>query len=268
MEYDVKEIQKKILTIYEVFKSICEKNNLSYFAIGGTCLGAVRHGGFIPWDDDMDVAMPREDYEKFKEIAKVEFPEQYELYDIYMGEHYISYFCKMMDKNTTFVEEGMKKYKDMYFGFFLDIMPLDGIPNNKIVRKIHFAKMKVYRALDIRRKYKNYFWLKMFPCHYFQEKYEKQQKKYKFEQSRDLSYTWSARRDKVIFSRSCFDGYVEMPFEDTTVRCPVGYDEFLKAVFGDYMLLPPKEAQTCVHKLYIIDFNKPYRSYWVNEGES
>ena len=265
MEYDVKQIQNKILDIYAEFKRICEKHELSYFAIGGTCLGAVRHDGFIPWDDDMDVAMPRADYEKFKQIAEQELPEQYELYDIYRGEHYINYFCKLMDKNTTLVECGTKKYPDMYYGIFVDIMPLDGIPDNKIARKIHFAKMKVYRALDIRRKYRDYKILNLFPCHYFQKRYEGLQKKYSYENSKDLSYTWSARRHKVVFSKKCFDNYIEMPFENTTMRCPTGYDEFLKAVYGDYMKLPPKEAQTCVHAVEIIDFDKPYRSYLTNE---
>lgn len=276
MEYTIKQIQMKILDIFIEIDKICNKHHLNYFAIGGTCLGAVRHQGFIPWDDDMDIAMPRKDYETFKEIAKHEFPENLKIFDIHMSEHYECLFMKVHDINTTFIHKGLSKYPDRYTGIFVDIMPLDGIPDDEMKRKTYFLKLRNLLRLNFYRKYSAYsmpYGLKkkakrfihlcfqFLPAEIFSEKYEALQKKYDFETSKDLCYGWSFRAEKVIFSKADFCDYILMPFENYQIRCPIGYDNFLKKLYGNYMELPPLEKRIQVHDVDIIDLERPYTYY-------
>lgn len=282
---ELAELQKKVIEIFEEIDKICTKYNLRYFAIGGTCLGAVRHGGFIPWDDDLDIAMPRKDYERLKKIAKEQLPNHLKIFDVSQGKHYNSYFMKIYNCNTTFIEKNMSIFSDRYTGVYIDIMPLDGIPSKKIERKIYFMKLKQLARLDWHRKYvyttffesekniwKRLFWSfwwkgnKRLPDNYFSDKYVQLQKKYSYDDSKDLCYTWSKRASQVIFPKSDFKDYVLLPFEDTQMRCPVGYDNFLTVLFGDYMKLPPEEERVPCHETDIIDLERPYTYYIKEEG--
>lgn len=285
-EADIKieEIQKKILEIFIEIDKVSVANNLRYYAIGGTCLGAVRHHGFIPWDDDLDIAMPREDYERLKKIVQEQFPPHLKLIDVNQGEHYHCMFMKIHNINTTFIEKGMSEYSDRYSGIFVDIMPLDGIPNETWRRKIYFFRLLQLGRLDWYRKY-GYnrklnegkskkrilieqiicFFIMRYPIHYFYMKYMKLQKKYDYNTSKSLCYTWSRRASKVIFPKEDFDDYILLPFENVQMRCPVGYDNFLKTLFGDYMKLPPKDKQIPCHETDILDLERPF-TYYLKEG--
>ncbi len=281
MNYDMRQIQMRILNIFIEIDDICKKNNLEYFAIGGTCLGAIRHKGFIPWDDDIDIAMPRNDYEEFKKIVKSQLPKYLQVFDVNQGEHYECMFIKVYDTNSTYIHKGMKKYKDRYTGVYVDIMPLDGLPNSRIRRRTHFLRLRNLLRLNFIRKfsgdrtykkremksYIRYLVYKMIsftPANYFSEKYEKVLKKYPYENSRDTCYGWSKRAEKVVLSRDIFSDYIYVPFEDTKMRCPIGYDKFLKILFGDYMVLPPVENRVPVHTADIVDLERPY-SYYLKE---
>lgn len=280
METDTVRIQKKIKEIFLEIDKICEKHSLRYYAIGGTCLGAVRHGGFIPWDDDLDIAMPREDYEQFKNIATVELPSNLKLFDVNQGEHYVCYFMKIHDTNTTFIERGMLDYPDRCTGVYVDIMPLDGIPNDMQERKHYFTRLKWLARLDWHRKYNLnkklnegkfignilfwrviYCFIKRYPANYFSEQYEAIQKKYTYKESNDLCYTWARNASEYIFPKSDFEDYILLPFEDTQMRCPVGYDNFLTVLFGDYMKLPPEEERVACHMTDVLDLEKPFTAY-------
>lgn len=282
----IKEIQKIILDIFTEVDKVCTKNNLRYYAIGGTCLGAVRHQGFIPWDDDMDIAMPREDYERFKKIAQKQLPSHLRIYDASNGEHFYCKFMKVHNIHTTFIEKGMLEYLDRYngSGVYVDIMPLDGIPNQVWKRKFYFFRLSQLATLDWHRKYEYnpkkdeernkqkifvsriiYFFIKHYPIHYFYMKYVKLQKKYDYNTSKSLCYTWSIRAAKLIFPKEDFDDYILLPFENVQMRCPVGYDNFLKTLFGDYMKLPPKDKQIPCHETDILDLERPF-TYYLKEG--
>ena len=121
------DLQKKILDVYEQFREICEKHGLRYYAIGGTCIGAIRHHGFIPWDDDMDVAMPLNDYVSFRAIVKANPLENYGVFDWEECEHCKIKHIKFYDKRTTYIEAGTEEMPDRYTGVFIDIMPIAGI---------------------------------------------------------------------------------------------------------------------------------------------
>ena len=141
------ELQKEILAIYNVFYDLCKKNNLKFFAIGGTCIGSIRHKGFIPWDDDIDVAMPVNDYLKFIDIAKKELNDNYKLI-YYMDKNcHHQYFLKIHNTKTTYIETIEKSNKNRYKGIFIDIMPLIGCPkdDNKCKKMICYRKLNEVR---------------------------------------------------------------------------------------------------------------------------
>ena len=131
---DIKIIQDKILTILKEFISICKDNNLTYYALGGTLLGAVRHKGFIPWDDDIDIGMPREDYEKFKKIASNALPENYK----FLSEDTSNYkkaFSVIRDDSTKIIMNYSNEEQEE--SLWIDIFPLDGMPTNPLKKKYH-----------------------------------------------------------------------------------------------------------------------------------
>lgn len=280
---DLKEIQHTILSIFKEVDRICEKNNLRYYAIGGTCLGAVRHRGFIPWDDDLDIAMPRKDYEEFIKIAQKELPNNLALLTPKHIKHYECMFIKVHNTDTSFIEGMVKMYPERYTGVSIDIMPLDGLPDDIRERKKHFVRLDRYAVADVHRRWKSSEWhtgvkrilgyfvsfvlwcLTPFDWSYFYKKHEKECKKYDFEGSNYTSYAWSRRASKLVFPIEDFKDYVTLPFEDYHMRCPVGYEDFLRIMFGDYRKLPPKEEQTPRHAASaVIDIHTSYKRYQRN----
>lgn len=280
---DLKEIQHIILDIFREVDKICERNNLRYFAIGGTCLGAVRHKGFIPWDDDLDIAMPRKDYEAFIKIAEKELPHNLSLLIPKQAKYYECTFAKVQDVNTTFIQDIAKPHPERYTGVYIDIMPLDGLPDDVKERKKHFLKLKINFLCNAHRKCKSgdlhtgikrvlgYLtafaaWCRTpFDWTYYYKKYEEECKKYDFEKSDYTSYAWSLRASKLVFPTKDFEDYVMLPFEDYHMRCPIGYEDFLQIMFGDYMKLPPKEEQVPMHsESAVIDLHKSYKRYQRN----
>lgn len=277
------EIQTKILNIFLEVKKICDKHNIRYFAIGGTCLGAARHNGFIPWDDDLDIAIPGDDYKKFYKIAQKELPENLiaqEMTDIRCN-HCL--FMKVYDVTTTFIEEYEIDHPEGYKGIYIDIMPLYGIPKGTSVFKRYTFTVNNLMRLDnkIRSEFALSFrdfsfkgkimWILLCPVNAFLRKkygykfwsdmWEKAVSKYDFETAGFVGYTWCFIEDNLIFPKEWFDSSVELPFEDTAIRCPVKWDNYLKHQFGDYMKLPPEAERVNHSKNSIIDCNKPFSYY-------
>ncbi len=268
-----REIQMTILDIFKEFKRICEENNLRYYAIGGTCIGAIRHRGFIPWDDDLDVAMPFEDYQKFRSLQdKINAP--YELFDYAEKKHAFMFFLKLHNGNTTFVEKVCMPYKDRYIGAFIDIMPLYGFPTDEKEQKKYFKKYFWYYKLNRVQRFplnkkgtikSKIRWcvnapmkkLRRFDC--YSAKIERILSANAFENTEKIFFGWRMNSKRMVFDYKDFETYTEMPFEDTTIRVPVGYDNYLKCDFGDYMKIPPKEKQISSHSSGTIDLNKSYR---------
>ena len=125
MNNDLNELKRIELEMLKTFIKICKKHNFMYFLVGGTCLGSVRHGGFIPWDDDIDVGMPRSDYNKFIKIASEELPGNMFLQTFFTDEQYPCAFAKIRNNDTTFIEKGLRK-SNINHGIYIDIFPLDG----------------------------------------------------------------------------------------------------------------------------------------------
>jgi len=142
----IKEFRHIQIDMLKQFISICNDNQLRYYLLGGSCLGAVRHAGFIPWDDDIDVGMPREDFERFSAIAKEQLPEHLFFQTNTSDPEYINVFAKLRNSNTTYIETSAKNL-NINHGVYIDIFPLDGISNNHFYHKIDKATVRFYNVI-------------------------------------------------------------------------------------------------------------------------
>lgn len=252
----VKRVQLEILQ--EIIR-LCNKYSLKWFTVAGTTIGAVRHNGFIPWDDDIDIGMLREDYDKFLEIAPKELAKGYVLAHYSVDKKVPHYFAKVRKDNTLFVEESSRKIK-MHHGIFVDIFPHDKVPEDIYEARRHVKKMVRYNQLYINKsttipfnkanKYKYCInscikkIIKIFICgfskEYFYTKLDKFVKKYNDTETEMVAPSGFA---EFIAKKSDIFPTIKMKFEDIEVEVPNNYDAILKQTYGNYMELPPIEKR-------------------------
>lgn len=260
------------LMILKDFIEICEEHNLNYYMYAGSLLGTIRHKGFIPWDDDLDVVMFREDFEKFKKIFPTLNYSKYELLSNEANEDYFYYFAKLMLKDTRFEEEWINQLS-FHIGFNIDIFVLDDLSEGKYSSKYQIWKSFLYNRLLVSSNLKldnlpfftklishslyyilNFFNLKtsnlMNKSLNFLKKYSNENSEYVF----DIAA--NANEYPLIFKKSDFDMGVKAQFEDIHVNVPKNYDEILTNLYGDYMQLPPEDKRYN-HMVDHIDFG-PY----------
>lgn len=259
----LKELHVYNLAALKEFDAFCEKHKLTYFAIGGTLLGAVRHKGFIPWDDDVDVAMPREDYDKLIFLAK-EFPEPFVLEEYRYNKDFQSYFAKIRSKEIELLET-VTETTDKRRGYLMDIMPLDGTPDNTILRKIYFAKMMFLRflcgaanvrtgILTSRPKWEQCILkvcrgLRLYKVISVQTIYRCMDKAFHRQRVYDAKYIGTlvgAYKTREIVPAGYFglqEEAVYLEFETMKIRAPKQYDEYLTHMYGEYKNLPPEEQR-------------------------
>lgn len=276
-------LQKKIYEIFLAVKKICDEHGIPYYAIGGTCLGAVRHKGFIPWDDDLDIAIPGHYYEKFYKIAKRELPNNLIIKYMPDSEKNVNLFIKVYDTKTTFIERFERQYPKEYKGVYIDIMPLYGIPKNSkkflmyslqvticifMNELLRLPYEDVSRFLRLRAKILwivtrpiNKIIIKKYGCRFWSDLWKSIVSKYDFEKSTYIGYTWSKIRDERIFPKKWFESTVLLPFEDTYIRCPLEWDKYLRCSFGNYMQLPPESERMTHSNDAIVDLDKPFSFY-------
>lgn len=273
-DYDnevLKKLQSLELMILKDFIEICEKNNLTYYIYAGSLLGAVRHNGFIPWDDDLDVVMFRDDYEKFKKIFISSNNDKYELLTNETHEDYFHLLSKLMIKDTLFEEKWVNQV-DFHIGINMDIFVLDDLSDDKFKRNYQLKKAFLYNKLLIMSEIKlddlpfptkvithfGYYLLKLLGikpkwlterCLNFLKKYKDKNAECVF----DISAT--AEEYPQIYLKEDFKEIVKIPFEDIDVNAPKGYDNILKSLYGDYMQLPPEEDRYN-HITENLDFGK------------
>ncbi len=149
---ELTQLHQVLYEILEEIVRICDKHNIPYFVIGGTAIGALYDKAILPWDDDIDIGMKREDYNKFLQIASQELREPYFLSWIHTDPHSPYYFAKVKKNNTLFVEE-MFKDVPMHQGIFVDIFPFDRIPNNKLLRKIQYEAVNFLKCCLMGKRY-------------------------------------------------------------------------------------------------------------------
>ncbi len=243
--------------ILKEFIKICEENNLTYYMYAGTLLGTIRHNGFIPWDDDLDVIMFRDDFEKFKQVFISNHPDKLKLLSIETEEEYFHLLSKLMLKDTLFEEDWVNQV-DFNIGVNIDIFVLDDLSNSNFKRNYQLKKAFLYNKLLIMSKIKlddlpfltklithsGYHILNLLGikpkwinkrCLNFLSKYRDENAECVF----DISAT--AEEYPQIFNKKKFKEVKRATFEDIEVNVPGNYDEILKSLYGDYMQLPPKE---------------------------
>jgi len=260
----MKEIELELLR--EMVK-ICKKHNLRYFLTAGTLLGAIRHKGFIPWDDDIDIFMPRKDYIKLIKVFDLGKKENMKMLSVYTESDFYYAYLKVVDTRTKMFIEGRLPIKN--FGVCIDIFPMDGLPENERETKILFKKMKQYREMQytasLLRFIKPEKWYKVFPKHFKYlvaksigfKKYiqiiEKLATKYDFETCDYIGCSVAGYGIKEKISKKAFESAVEVQFEDGYYLAPIGYNEYLTNIYGDYMQIPPEGKRIPHHN---------YEAYW------
>ncbi len=283
------EVQQKEFQVLEEVQRILKRHNLKYYAIGGTCIGAVRHKGFIPWDDDIDIGMPRKDYELFCNIYHEELPKQYKLMDGNISQSNSFIFSKVHDSTTTLIINGSQHMYDRYVGAYVDIMPIDGLPPNMVEIKKLDKKMTKYaqynnwsrpipqedRKKNIRGimgTYINKWFRRKYEYNHFLKKISHDMSSYDYETSKYIYFTWRVESKELsirrkVFLKDIFEELIEVPFESGKIMIPKRYDEYLKQDFGDYMTIPP-ESDRESHNNYIVDMKKPYTYYLEQEKQN
>lgn len=261
--------QEIILKILIEIRRICDNHNLKYFLAYGTLLGAVRHKGFIPWDDDIDIVMFRDEYEEFLRIAEKELPEYYKLRKPGVKD-YPFYFAKVDDARTTKIEQSTikSKYKS---GCWVDIFPIDGRPKNKNARKIYdfnFILKWFMCCIKTRNlsddvetsKIKKYLYehSKTKDIGKLIARFEKYCKKYSVNSSDYVSLD-EVRHIRSI-ERKYYEEQSEYEFEGEKFTSVKDYDGYLRFVFNDYMKLP-KEEDRQQHSILYLDLDKSYFEY-------
>lgn len=260
---ELKELKRIELIMLKNIHDICEKNGIAYSLAGGTLLGAVRHGGFIPWDDDIDIMMPRKDYEKFLLIGRRQLGDSYEIVSYKNYDDYGMPFAKVIKRNTKMIEPNTRHIKAPC-GVFVDVFPIDIADADDIKRKKSFDFIKKLKAKLLCRS--GYVWdkgmlfdtlykargmyLRLIPKSNFINDIEKEI--YKAEQLDDvclISYCGISSFERSTYSKKWFENYIDISFEQYSFKAICGYKELLKLEYGDYMRLPPVEERIPHHRV-------------------
>ena len=270
---ELRELQLRSLDLILEFKKFCEENDLEWFLCGGGCIGAVRHGGFIPWDDDLDVFMMRKDYERFFSIAK---KSKLNFHVIRTSEKIFSRqtFTSVTDKNTTVIKKeqiGLKIPR----GISIDVFPLDASPSNIFKQQIQMLNARLFSLYITCVIPKNHsffislicfillalapsFKLRIKLAHIF----EKNMTKYNIDECYYVKELCAGPKYmKNLYKKSLFQKSELKKFENTFLPVPSGYDEYLRLAFGNYMELPPENERINSHDIVFIDLNNPSKKY-------
>lgn len=267
-----------LLDVFRSFLEICEKHELKYFCCGGTAIGAVRHQGMIPWDDDIDILMPRDDYERFIAVfSEMDKDFGYELVTMENNDRYYLPFAKMCNKHTTLLE-----YPDIpcLLGVYVDIFPLDGASSDRTERALLLQKFrKAANKLlvlpkpageNIRRGVVRIFKGQLRTAwNEFRYAFNKKKGRervvneirsvmiaHPYGESNEVGNFGGMWGIKEFGPKSWFAGYEERDFEGFKVRVPVGVDALLTQMYGDYMELPPVDKRVSHHHLAYVNLDK------------
>ena len=257
-EIDLEELRKIQLEILDDINEFCKKNKINYWIDCGTLLGAVRHSGYIPWDDDIDIGMLREDYDKFLKTYNKD-NKRYKLMASELDKDYYFQFGKVVDTKTVLYEPDEKT--GIKGAVYVDVFVYDNAPDDEDKLKKQFDKRDLYNKFRIAQLFPNNYdkssfkkkilrlflniYLKFLPKNYYTKKCIENSKKYMNKNTKRVGNFTSAKR--MTGDKKIFNSFVELPFEKKNDPAPIGYKDWLKAFYGDYMKLPPKEKQVSEH---------------------
>lgn len=259
------ELQSVQIEILEEIVRICEKHNLRYFLAFGTLLGAIRHKGFIPWDDDLDIGMPRDDYEKFMKVAKEELDERFFLQDTQIQPGYWLTFAKVRKNHTLFEEPSLVNMsEDIHKGIFVDIFPHDYVKKNHgLFLRIQFILSKAiietmyYKAGVFDKSMLRYGALDaIFQCFSMQTLGRIQEKIIKLQGGKNAKYLADFQTTgnylDAIYPVEWFYPLQDGEFAGKHFKIPNEWDAYLRATYGDYMVLPKEEDRVNHRTLRIV----------------
>lgn len=264
----MKKLKSVEMEILKHFIDVCKKLKINYFVVQGTLLGAVRHKGFIPWDDDIDIGMLRKDYEIFLSKAQSLLPEEYFVQTYKTDPGYPHGFLKIRDSRTLFLETTCKNLK-INHGIFIDVFPFDYYPENFFKKKIYELKKLVLRyrirdslyiptdkeknIMNIVRKILKTISKIIYPS--LEIALEKQSQLYQStKKSNYVINSGGPWGKKECIPIAWFEKYIYLEFEGISVNAPYCYDEYLTHVYGDYMTLPSVEKRVSHHFISAISF--------------
>ena len=268
------ELKKIELGILRDVTNFCDNHDIKYYLCGGTLLGAVRHQGFIPWDDDIDIAMPRKDYIKFVQTYK-DSTKRYRVDEITITPGWWNEFAKVGDTKTIIFDKHWKKQYQQYH-VFIDVFPLDGLPSSDISKRILFLKQKLLWVLhkgsacdysqsvyysdsfkknvSLKNKIRTFFkyiaitLCSGIPTQKILKLINKTASRCSFEDAKEVALIVGSQGG--VFekaSRKAFEERKRFLFEGELLWGPNGYDEYLTNLYGDYMQLPPVENRVTHH---------------------
>ena len=268
------EYKKKLLETFKAFDAFCRKHDIKYYAAYGTLIGAVRHHGIIPWDDDIDVTMIREDYDRFISLRRELESSKYEIVDPSNPGYYLSY-AKFVDKTTTLWEVEQYEY---IIGVFIDIFPLDHVEGNIETLKgrhkkffnicnCHFSGYQnllcksSLKKLSLSHPRGIIYWLylltlKIRKKYYSQKFWEYESQLRTSKGDKLLCFDIQYAIEKELFKSEWFEKQIRVPFENTEICIMEGYDQYLTQIYGDYMTFPPVEERVSHHYHYFLDLDR------------
>lgn len=267
----VRDVQNRILEVMKFIDYVCRENDIEYFIMGGTALGAIRHGGFIPWDDDLDIFMTPQNYEKFRKVFNTLKNDKFVLQEWKIVDEFLEY-AKVRMNGTTFIEEVYKDRKDMHHGIYVDIMILHKCPKNKMIQKIIYYASKYvtlvalsqrnWRPKSDNQKFALYL-LRILPNKILCKISYRLIYKY-VNLGSDFSYCYFITKAKFtqgIFESNMFNKPRDIEFEETKLMGPTDIVRYLEYRYGNYMKLPSLEEQKEAVHAEIYDTELGYENY-------
>lgn len=253
------EIKKKQLEILQTVHEFCVQNGIRYSMCGGTLIGAVLHKGYIPWDDDIDIMMPRPDYENFCRSFNA-FEKKRKVLNSFNSRNFFQPFSKVIDTTTILQETYDRPVPEL--GINIDVFPIDGLPNNenkrtkywrKIAKKKNFATV-IYQKNNPKEhgikkivRFCLFYFMRPFPANFFAKRLHKIGMKNTFETSSVIANSIFGYGRKEEMPGNLFDSFVDMDFEGRRYKAVAQWDTYLRNIFGDYMTLPPKNERIAKH---------------------
>ena len=265
--YDIDTLHKHILQIMLSVDRVCREHEIRYYCWAGTMLGAVRHHGFIPWDDDMDICMPRPDYDRFMEHAHEWLPQPLEALSIETSETFPGSFGKIVDSSTTLIERG---HSDYLAGIYIDVFPIDGVPASSLMRRIAVTRYKLLDKLLYflhRDPYKHGRGISSWPILLIQRLFTHEWARKKL-RAANTAYDYN-NSEYVLDYDDGINGVIAkrilgtptpVEFEGHELMGVEHADEYLRTKYGDYMVIPPHDNQR-QHNFFYLDYNLPYMQY-------
>lgn len=252
IKYTVRDLQIKLLEIVDYVDELCRENDINYYLIGGSALGAVRHKGFIPWDDDFDIAMTWDDYCKFIEVCENNLDTDRFYFQKEGSKGWPLYFSKLKMNNTVFKEED--SMEESHPGLFIDIFSFENIADSKISARWQYLCSKIaisqslakrgYKTADKKKKLLLSITRVFFANNFFESYIINQVRRFNTKETQNVGLLFGISRfDTAIFPRNFLGNGKRVEFEGRMLPVPVKTHEYLKNYFGDYMKLPPEEKR-------------------------